>query len=101
MNCPCNRKKNPSTVNQLTVQIQELQQRLKTMVRRHTDQMIRTRTCKAWNERIETGVLVKSHKGRNVSVEMKVGEHCQWRATGQCQKEMLAVSATTILSVEN
>ena len=64
-------------------------QRLKTMVRRHTDQMIRTRTCKAWNERIETGVLVRSHNGRNVSIEMKVGEYCQWRVTGQCQKEML------------
>ena len=62
--------------------------------------MIMTRTRKAWNERIETGVFFRSHKGRNVSVEMKVGEYCQWRVTGQCQKEMRAVSATTILSVE-
>ena len=35
---------------------------LKTMVRRHIDQMISTRHFKARNERIETGVLVKSHK---------------------------------------
>ena len=38
-------------------------QRLKTMERRHTDQMSRTRNFKARNERIETGVLV-NHKGR-------------------------------------
>ena len=31
-------------------------QRLKTMVRRHIDQMIRTRIFRARNERIETGV---------------------------------------------
>ena len=35
---------------------------LKTMVRRRIDQMISTRNFKAWNERTETGVLVKSHK---------------------------------------
>ena len=57
-------------------------QRLKTMVRRQKDHMIRTRNFKARNERIETGVLVKSHKGREVSVEGKVGECHQWKATG-------------------
>ena len=31
-------------------------QRLKAMVRRHIDQMVRTRNFKARNERIETGV---------------------------------------------
>ena len=34
-------------------------------------------------ERIETGVLVKSHKRRKVSIEKKVEECYQWRAT-QC-----------------
>ena len=48
--------------------------------------MIRTRNFKARNERIETGVLVKSFQGRNVSVERNV-EYCfQWNATGQCSK---------------
>ena len=53
------------------------------MVRQHIDQMIRTRNFKARNERIQTGVLVTSHKGRKVNVERKVGESCQWKATGQ------------------
>ena len=53
-------------------------QRYKTMVRRHVDPMVRTRNYKALNERIETGVLVQSHKGRKVSVERKVGEGYQW-----------------------
>ena len=35
-------------------------QRLRTMVRQHIDLMISTRNFKAQNERIETGVLVKS-----------------------------------------
>ena len=58
--------------------------RLRTMVR-HIDQTIRTRNFKARNERIETRVLVKSHKEK-VSVERKVGEYFQWRATRQCSK---------------
>ena len=61
-------------------------QRLKTVIRRHIDQMIRTRNFKARNARIETWVLVKSHKGRKASVERKVGECLQWKATGQCSR---------------
>ena len=61
-------------------------QRLATVVRRHIDQMIRTRNFKAPSGRIETGVLVKSLKGRGVSVERQVGECHQWKATGQCSK---------------
>ena len=57
-------------------------QKLKTMVRRHTDQMIRTRTFKVRNERIETGVLVKTQKGKNVNVERKTGACYQWKAKG-------------------
>ena len=45
-----------------------------------------TRNIKAWNERIETGVLVKSQKGTNVSVERKVEDCFQWKANGQCSR---------------
>ena len=68
-------------------------QRLKTMVR-HIDQMIRMRNFKARKERIETGVLVKSHLGRKVSVEREVGE-CYQRGQqlDSVQEETLVVSA--------
>ena len=46
-------------------------QRSRTMVRQHVEHVTRTRNSKAWNERVETGVLVKSYKGRKVSVERK------------------------------
>ena len=58
-------------------------QRLKTLARRH-DQMIWTRNFSARNQRIETGVLVTSQKGRKVSVEGKVAECYQWKEKGQC-----------------
>ena len=61
-------------------------QRLKTLVRRHNELMIETRNFRVRNERIETGVLVKSHKGRKVSVERKVREGHQWKVTGQCSR---------------
>ena len=44
---------------------------LKTMVRRRMDQMVGTRNFKARNERIETGVLVKSHTGRKSAFKGK------------------------------
>ena len=46
------------------------------------------------NEWIETGVLVKTRKGRNVRDERKQRDCEQWKANGQCTKEMLADSAT-------
>ena len=55
-------------------------QKSKTMVKRHIDQKIRTRHFQARNERIETGILVKSRKGKHVSVERKSGECYQWKA---------------------
>ena len=61
-------------------------QKLRKMVRQHIGQTTRTRNFKARNERIETGVLVKSHKGRNVSAERKVGESFQWKANGPCSR---------------
>ena len=42
--------------------------------------------CKARNEKIETGVLVKSQKGRHVNAERKVGEYFQLKANGQCSR---------------
>ena len=57
-------------------------------------QMICTRNFKGLNERIETGVLVKSQKRKNVSAERTVGERCQWEATGQFSRETPVVSAT-------
>ena len=43
-------------------------------------------TFEARNERIETGVLVKTGKEKNVSVERKQGDCYQWNAKGQCTK---------------
>ena len=63
-------------------------QKLRNMVRQHVAQTISTRNFKARNERIETGVLVKGHKGRNVSAERKVGDCFQWKANGQCSNLM-------------
>ena len=61
-------------------------QKFKNMVKQYMDQTIRTRNFKTRNERIETGVLVKSQKRRNVSVESKVGECTQWKVNGQCSR---------------
>ena len=61
-------------------------QRLKTMVNRHIDKSTRMRNFRARNERIETGVLVKSDKGRKVSVERRMGKCYEWKATGQCSR---------------
>ena len=35
---------------------------------------------------IETGVSARSHKGKNVSVERRMGECYQWKANGQCSR---------------
>ena len=52
--------------------------RLKTSVRRHSDQTMRTRNFKAGYEIVERGAVTKSQ--RKASVERKVGECCQWKA---------------------
>ena len=56
------------------------------MVKRHADQKIRTRQFETGNERIETVVLVKTRKGKHVSVESKQGECYVWIAKEQCTK---------------
>ena len=52
----------------------------------HHGQKIRTRNFQARNKRIETGALVKTQKGKNVSVERTTGHCHQWQAKGQCSK---------------
>ena len=64
----------------------KLSKKLRRMVRQHTDQTTRTRNLKARTERIETGVLVKSLNGKNVSVERNVRDSIQWKASGQCSR---------------
>ena len=64
------------------------------MVRRHTDQMFRTRNFKVRNERIETGVLVKT-QGRMSALRGKLENAINGKQKDSVQKEMLAVSATT------
>ena len=61
-------------------------QKLIRMGRQDIDQTIRTRNFKAQNERISTGVRVKSRTGRNVSAERKVGKYFQWKTNGQCSR---------------
>ena len=61
-------------------------QRLKTMERRHIDWMKRTRNFRAWNQRIEDRGIGQESQREKVSVEMRVGEWCQWKATGQCSR---------------
>ena len=52
----------------------------------HTDHMNRTRNVKVRSQRIGTGVLVRTQKGENVSVEKKTRECYEWTAEEQCSK---------------
>ena len=60
--------------------------RLKTTVRRHIDQTMMTRNFRARNEIVDRGAVTKSQKGRQASVDRKVGECFHWKAIGQCSK---------------
>ena len=55
-------------------------------VRRHSDQVMRTRNFRARNEIVERGTVTKSHKGKKVNAERRVGECDQWKANGQYSK---------------
>ena len=59
--------------------------RLKTSVRLHFDQTMRTRNFRVRNEVVERAVT-KSQKGKKANVERNVGECSQWKAKGQCSK---------------
>ena len=60
--------------------------RLKTSVKLHIDQMLRTRNFRVRNEVVERGSVTKSQKGKKAYEEMKVEECFQWKAHGQCSK---------------
>ena len=70
------------------------------MSKQHVGQTIRTRSFKAGNERIETGVLVKSQKGRNVSVEEQCENAVSERRTDSVLEETLVVSTTGLILVK-
>ena len=61
-------------------------QKLKTMVKRSLDQKLRLRNFDARHEKIETGAVVKSHKGLR-GVERGKGNCYQWKEKEQCSKE--------------
>ena len=58
-------------------------QKLKTMVKRSTEQKLRSRNFDARNERIGTGAVVKSRRGQR-GVQRGKGVCYQWKAKGQC-----------------
>ena len=64
--------------------------RLKTSVRLHIDQTIRTRNFRTRNEIVERRPVTKSQKGKKATAERKVGECYQWNPN----LTMFAVSVT-------
>ena len=60
-------------------------QKLKTMVKRSTDQKLRLRKFDARNERIETGTVVTSRR-RLSGIDRGKGVCYQWKAKGQCSR---------------
>ena len=72
-------------------------QRLKTMVRRYIDQVIRTRTFRSRNEGTKTGVLVKSQKERTTALKGEWENVISGKQMDSVQEETLVVSATEII----
>ena len=60
--------------------------KLETMASRHLDQMIRTQNFMVRNQRIDTGVLVKTRKVEKCQRGRRTAECCLWKAKGQCSK---------------
>ena len=60
-----------SHCNEMTFRI-SIHQKFKNMSKQHVGQTIRTRSFKVRNERIETGVLVKSHKEEKSALKNSV-----------------------------
>ena len=60
-------------------------QRLKTMVKRRKDQILRVRNFDARHGRIETGAVLKNRKGL-ICVEGGKGICGQWKEKGHCSK---------------
>ena len=61
--------------------------RLKTSVKLHTDQMMRTRNFRVRNEVVERGAVSKSQKGKKAHVERKVGVFFSGRHMDNVPKE--------------
>ena len=61
-------------------------QKLKTMVKRSTDQKLRLRNFDARHRKIETGAVVKHRKGLT-GIEGGKGSCCQCKENGHCSKE--------------
>ena len=59
---------------------------LKTAVKLHTDQMMRTRNFRVQTDVVERRSVPKSQKEKKAYVERKVGECFQWKAHGQCSE---------------
>ena len=60
-------------------------QKLKAMVKRSTDQKLRSRNFDSRNEKIETGAVVTSRKGF-CGIARRKGVCCRWKAKGQCSR---------------
>ena len=60
--------------------------RLKTSVRLHIDQTMRTRNFRVRHEFVERGAVTKSQKRKKANVDRMVGECFQWKPKGQCSK---------------
>ena len=61
-------------------------QQLKTAVKLHIDQMMRTRNFRVQNIVVERGAATKSQKGKKAKNVRKVGDCSQWEAHGHCSK---------------
>ena len=62
---------------------------MKTSVKLHIDQMMRTRNFRVRNEVVERGSVTKSQEGKKACLERKVGECFQCEAHAQSSKRRL------------
>ena len=69
--------------------------RLKTSVKHHIDQMMRTRNFRVWNEVVERGSVTKSQKGKKAYVRRKVESVFSERHMDNVRKETHVVSVMT------
>ena len=60
--------------------------KLKTSVRLHVDQTMRTQNFKAQNETVDTGATSKGRTGKKAYFARKVRECVQWKAKRQCSE---------------
>ena len=63
--------------------------RLKAAVRRHIDQMMRTRNFRVRIDVVERGSVTKSQEGKKAYFERKVGECSQWKARRIFQRRLM------------